>query len=85
MEMDVDMGMEIEMEMELHMTGTGEERVCRYRHNCIQRWDREFHWAAGSCSRVERGGSEAERGREEEKEIQTGRERSRDRQKEEIL
>ena len=37
MEMGVHMGMEIEMEMKLHMTGSGEEVVCRYRHNCIQR------------------------------------------------
>ena len=79
MEMDVDMGMEIEMEMELHMTGTGEEGVCRYRHNCIRCWDREFHWVAGSCSRLKRGCSEVEWGREEEKEIQTGRERDTER------
>ena len=52
--MDADMDMDIEMELEIDMSG--EEGVCRYRYNCIQRWDRNIHWVAGSCSRVrERG------------------------------
>ena len=78
MVMDVDMGMEIEMEMEIDMSG--EDGVCRYRYNCIQRWDKEFHWVPGSCSRVREREALRWNGTERKRKRYRLKERSRERQ-----